>query len=265
MGLSVDEGVGPRFHQPLRAPADFDRLRDPVPRATTWATCSTRSGWRGASSRGRVPLIGFAGAPWTLMSYMVEGQGSKAFTHAKRLLVQEPARAHALLERLARAVGAFLVAQVRGRRAGGAALRFLGERPGPARFPRVRAALSGAKRCGSRAGRARRSSPSRRAPGGRSRRSPRRPGADVIGVDWQTDAADARRRLARPPVALQGNLDPCWLYAPPATIRDAHARDARRVRRPGAHRQPRATASIPTCRWSTPARSSTRCKEWRAP
>ena len=41
----------------------------------------------------------------------------------------------------------------------------------------------------------------------------------MIGVDWQTDAADARRRLGDHPVALQGNLDPCWLYAPPATIR----------------------------------------------
>jgi uroporphyrinogen decarboxylase len=45
-------------------------------------------------------------------------------------------------------------------------------------------------------------------------------GADVVGVDWQTDAADARRRLADHAVALQGNLDPCWLYAEPATIRE---------------------------------------------
>jgi uroporphyrinogen decarboxylase len=45
-------------------------------------------------------------------------------------------------------------------------------------------------------------------------------GADVVGVDWQTDAAQARRRLQGRPVALQGNLDPCWLYASPATIRE---------------------------------------------
>ena len=60
-----------------------------------------------------MPLIGFAGGPWTLMSYMVEGGGSKSFNVAKRLLVEDPARAHALLERLTPAVGAFLKAQVR--------------------------------------------------------------------------------------------------------------------------------------------------------
>jgi uroporphyrinogen decarboxylase len=62
---------------------------------------------------GRVPLIGFAGAPWTLMSYMVEGSGSKSFAQAKRLLVEQPALAHQLLGQLARAVGGFLAAQVR--------------------------------------------------------------------------------------------------------------------------------------------------------
>ena len=112
MELSVDEGIGPRFHQPLRTPADFDRLRDPVPeRDLGYVLDALRLARRELA--GRVPLIGFAGAPWTLMSYMVEGQGSKSFTYAKRLLVQEPARAHALLAHLAQAVGAFLVAQVR--------------------------------------------------------------------------------------------------------------------------------------------------------
>src|SRR4051812_8388399 len=112
MRLSVEEGIGPRFHQPLRAPADFDRLSDAVPeRDLPYVLDALRLARRELA--GRVPLIGFAGAPWTLMSYMVEGEGSKAFTHAKRLLVQDPARAHALLARLAQVVGAFLVAQVR--------------------------------------------------------------------------------------------------------------------------------------------------------
>jgi uroporphyrinogen decarboxylase len=64
------------------------------------------------SLAGRVPLIGFAGAPWTLMSYMVEGEGSKSFARAKRFLVEQPELAHGLLDRLARTVGAFLRAQV---------------------------------------------------------------------------------------------------------------------------------------------------------
>src|SRR4051812_35087978 len=110
MALSVDEGIGPRFHQPLRAPGDFAGLRDPSVTADLgYVLDALRLARRELA--GRVPLIGFAGAPWTLMSYMVEGQGSKAFTHAKRLLVQDPRAAHALLERLARVVGEFLVAQ----------------------------------------------------------------------------------------------------------------------------------------------------------
>ncbi len=79
----------------------------------TSATCSTRYGSRARGSAGRVPLIGFAGAPWTLMSYMVEGKGTKDVherqAHAGR---SSPRVAHALLERLAATVGEFLVAQV---------------------------------------------------------------------------------------------------------------------------------------------------------
>src|ERR1044071_3554412 len=84
MALSVDEGIGPRFHHPLRLPADFDRIRDPSPAEDLgYVLDALRLARRELD--GRVPLIGFAGAPWTLMSYMVEGQGSKSFTLAKRL------------------------------------------------------------------------------------------------------------------------------------------------------------------------------------
>ena len=174
MGLSVDEGVGPRFHQPLRAPADFDRLRDPVPeRDLGYVLDALRLARRELA--GRVPLIGFAGAPWTLMSYMVEGEGSKAFTHAKRLLVQEPAAG----ARAARAAGAGGGRVPRGagagRRAGGAAVRLLGRAPWARAISASSRCPIWRRRCGSRAGRACRSSPSRRAPGGRSRRSPRPP------------------------------------------------------------------------------------------
>jgi uroporphyrinogen decarboxylase len=217
MGLSVDEGIGPRFHEPLRAPADFDRLRDPVPeRDLAYVLDALRLARRELA--GRVPLIGFAGAPWTLMSYMVEGEGSKAFTHAKRLLVQEPARAHALLARLAQAVGAFLVAQVR---AGAQAVQLFdswASALGPRDFrefalPYLAEAVRIARGAGVPV--------IAFAPGAgwALEEIAAATGADVIGIDWQTDAADARRRLDDRQVALQGNLDPCWLYAPPATIR----------------------------------------------
>ena len=91
---------------------------------------------------------------------------------------------------------------------------------GPARLPRVRAALSGARRCGSPATAGAPVIAFAPGAGWALEEIAAATGADVIGVDWQTDAADARRRLAGRPVALQGNLDPCWLYAPPAMIRE---------------------------------------------
>jgi uroporphyrinogen decarboxylase len=218
MPLSVDEGIGPRFHQPLRAPADFVRLRDPSPvEDLGYVLDALRLARRELA--GRVPLIGFAGAPWTLMSYMVEGQGSKSFTHAKRLLVQDPERAHALLARLARAVGEFLVAQVE---AGAQAVQLFdswASALGPRDFrefalPYLAEAVRIARGAGAPV--------IAFAPGAgwALEEIAAATGADVIGVDWQTEAASARRRLADHPVALQGNLDPCWLYAPPATIRE---------------------------------------------
>jgi uroporphyrinogen decarboxylase len=218
MALSVDENVGPRFHQPLRAAADFERLRDPAPAEDLQYVLEALRLARGKLA-GRVPLIGFAGAPWTLMSYMVEGQGSKTFSHAKRLLVQEPTRAHALLARLARAVGMFLVAQVE---AGAQAVQLFdswASALGPRDFrefalPYLAEAVRIARGAGVPV--------IAFAPGAgwALEEIAAATGADVIGVDWQTDVADARRRLAGRPVALQGNFDPCWLYAPPALIRE---------------------------------------------
>jgi uroporphyrinogen decarboxylase len=217
MALSVDEGVGPRFHDPLRGPEQFDRLRDPTPDAELgYVLEALRLARRELA--GRVPLIGFAGAPWTLMSYMVEGQGSKSFTHAKRLLVLDPRRAHALLGRLARAVGAFLVAQVE---AGAQAVQLFdswASALGPRDFREFALPyLAEAARMARGAG----APVIAFAPGAgwALEELAAATGADVIGVDWQTDATEARRRLAGQPVALQGNLDPCWLYAPPAVIR----------------------------------------------
>jgi uroporphyrinogen decarboxylase len=217
MSLSVEDGVGPRFHDPLRTDADFERLRPVVPQESLNYVLSALKLAR-SELGGRVPLIGFAGAPWTLMSYMVEGGGSKSFSLAKRLLVENPARAHDLLGRLADIVGSFLVAQVQ---AGAQAVQLFDSWSGalgPSDFrafvlPYLARAAQRAHSAG--------------APvivfapgsGWALEEIARATKADVIGVDWQTDAASARRRLPADKVAIQGNLDPCWLYADPSEIR----------------------------------------------
>jgi uroporphyrinogen decarboxylase len=217
MKLSVDDGVGPRFHDPLRRPADFERLREMSPEDDLgYVLEAVRLARRELDNR--VPLIGFAGAPWTLLSYMIEGSGSKSFSRAKRLLVEDPDRAHSLLARLADAVGRFLVAQVQ---AGAQAVQLFDSWSGalgPADFrefalPYLRHAAHLARKA--------------RAPvivfcpgsGWALEDIASTTGADVVGIDWQTDAAEARQRLPASTVALQGNLDPCWLYAPAAEIR----------------------------------------------
>ena len=222
MRLSVDEGVGPRFHQPLRTPADFARLRDVVPEEGLGYVLAALTLAR-KELDGKVPLIGFAGGPWTLLSYMIEGSGSKSFSHAKRLLVTDPALAHRTLSVLARAVGEFLVAQVK---AGAQAVQIFDSWAGalaPSDFTEFALPyLAEAARIARGAG----------APvivfapgaGWALARIAAETGADVVGIDWQTDAGDARERLAGSEVSLQGNLDPCWLYAQPPVIRERTTR-----------------------------------------
>jgi uroporphyrinogen decarboxylase len=218
MMLTVEDGVGPRFHAPLRSPADFGRLRAVDPEDDLRHVLDALRLAR-RELAGRVPLIGFAGAPWTLMSYMIEGGASKSFTLAKRLLVEDPSRAHALLGRLADLVGRFLVAQVK---AGAQVVQLFDSWSG-ALGPRdfrefVLPYLGRAARLAGTAG----------APvivfapgsGWALEEIARETAANVVGVDWQTDAADARRRLPSSLVTLQGNLEPCWLYAPPSLIRE---------------------------------------------
>jgi uroporphyrinogen decarboxylase len=218
MTLTVEEGTGPRFHDPLESPRDLERLRDVDPARDLGYVLEAL---RLARSRlgGRVPLIGFAGSPWTLMSYMVEGSGTKNFTKAKRFLVEQPRSAHALLKGLADIVGRFLAAQVA---AGAQAVQLFdswASALGPRDFrefalPYLAEAVRLAKGAGAPV--------IAFAPGAgwALEEIADATKADVIGVDWQTDAADARRRLAGRPVALQGNLDPTWLYGEPALIRE---------------------------------------------
>ncbi|HKU61679.1 MAG TPA: uroporphyrinogen decarboxylase [Gemmatimonadales bacterium] len=218
MALTVEEGIGPRFDAPLRGPADIAALREVNAQADLGYVLEALALAR-RSLAGRVPLIGFAGAPWTLMSYMVEGSGSKSFARAKRFLVEEPDQAHRLLERLARTVGNFLRAQVE---AGAQAVQLFdswASALGPGDFRTFALPyLAQAARIAREAG----APVIAFAPGAgwALEEIADATGADVVGVDWQTGAAEARGRLQGRPVALQGNLDPCWLYASPAIIRE---------------------------------------------
>jgi uroporphyrinogen decarboxylase len=169
---------------------------------------------------GRVPLIGFAGSPWTVGTYMVEGGGSKNFAHIKRMLYAAPAELHRLLEVITRATLAYLNAQI----AAGAQAVMVFDTWGGALTPAdyrefslryMRRVVEGVTR--EREG--------RRVPvilftkgGGQWLADMAATGCDALGVDWTTDLADARRSV-RDRVALQGNLDPSVLYAPPAEIR----------------------------------------------
>jgi uroporphyrinogen decarboxylase len=222
MHLTLDEGVGPQFPSPIRGMADLGRLRPVEPRdQLAYMLDAVRLARREIG--GRVPLIGFAGAPWTLAAYMVEGKGTKQFAVAKRMLFEQPALAHALLDRLATAVGDFLVAQVE---AGAQVVQLFESWAGslgPEEFrtfalPYLVRAARRAQEAG--------------VPvivfapgaGWALGEIARATGADAVGVDWHTAPQDARAQLQGLPVAMQGNLDPCALYAPPAEIRRrAHA------------------------------------------
>ncbi|MCU0971871.1 MAG: uroporphyrinogen decarboxylase, partial [Gammaproteobacteria bacterium] len=169
---------------------------------------------------GRVPLIGFSGSPWTLATYMVEGGGTKNFARSKGMMFDEPALMHAMLEKLAAAVAAYLNAQVA---AGAQALMIFDTWGGVlsprdyrefslAYMSRVIAAL-------------RRESEGRRVPvvlfskgGSQWLESMVDSGADALGLDWTIEIGEARARTGDR-VALQGNLDPCMLYASPERIR----------------------------------------------
>jgi uroporphyrinogen decarboxylase len=216
MDLSVDEGVGPRFADPIRTDADLARLVDPLAEGRLEYLFDALRMTRRALD-GRVPLIGFCGAPWTLAAYMIEGQGTKSFAVAKRMLAAEPARAHALLGRLADATGRFLVAQAA---AGAQAVQIFDSWAGALSPEDFRAFdlpyLARTARLARESG----------VPvivfapgaGWALEQIAEATGADVIGIDWHTEAASARARLGSTQ-ALQGNLDPTWLYAAPDEIR----------------------------------------------
>ena len=217
LGLHFVDGEGPAFHHPLRSEAEILRLPIPDPETELrYVMDAVRTIKQALSDR--VPLIGFAGSPWTLATYMIEGRGSRDFAQAKRLRFDAPELLRALLSKLADAVAQYLAAQAA---AGadalmvfdtwGGALDPLGYRE----FSLWSMALIVEQL-------------SETAPGvpvilfskncGAHLAEMAATGCAALGVDWTTDLAEARNRIAGQ-VALQGNLDPTALFARPEAIR----------------------------------------------
>jgi uroporphyrinogen decarboxylase len=219
LGLNFETGEGPKFERPVRMPSDIDKLRVPDPASDLKYVVDAVQLTR-RELNGRIPLIGFAGSPWTVATYMVEGGGSRGFGIIKRMLYESPAELHRLLRVLAAATASYLNAQI----AAGAQAVMLFDTWGgvltPAQFAEfslhymaeVVASLI-------------READGRRVPsivftkgGGPWLAAIAAIGCDALGVDWTMDLREARRAVGDS-VALQGNLDPGALLAPSDVVR----------------------------------------------
>ncbi len=219
LGLYFSEGEGPKFERPLRSPADIAKLGVPDPHDSLRYVIDAVSLIR-RELNGRVPLIGFSGSPWTLATYMVEGGSTKNFRLVKGLMYNEAAAMEKLLELVAHAVTAYLNAQIQA----GAQAVMIFDTWGGVLSPRDYQAFSLRYMQQIMEG-LQRENEGRRVPvilftkdGGNWLENMAATGCDALGLDWTCDIAIARQRVGDK-VALQGNMDPCVLYAKPERIR----------------------------------------------
>lgn len=217
LGLSFTEGEGPRFANPIRSKAAIDELPTESVLDNLGYVMDAVGLIRKEMPQA-LPLIGFAGSPWTLACYMVEGGGSRDFKHILQLLYNEPASTHQLLVKLAKVVSLYLEEQVR---AGANALMVFDTWGGilttcnymnfsrdymaiivshlKKKYPNIPIILFTKG-------------------GGQWLKELANTGCDALSVDWTCDLAVARDQVGQQ-VALQGNLDPVVLLTSPARIR----------------------------------------------
>ncbi|HEY9097798.1 MAG TPA: uroporphyrinogen decarboxylase [Thiobacillus sp.] len=224
LGLYFSQGEGPRFERPLRDEWEIRALTAPDPIDKLGYVMDAVKSIRSALD-GSVPLIGFAGSPYTLACYMVEGAGSTDYRHIKSMLYSRPDLLHRILEVNTQAVIDYLNAQIE---AGAQAVMIFDSWGGnltPHAYQEF--SLSYMERIVSSLIKER---DGRRVPsivftkgGGGWLESIAAIGADAIGLDWTVDIGEARRRVGDK-VALQGNLDPSALHGTPESIRSEAAR-----------------------------------------
>lgn len=219
LGLRVVENMGPQFARPLRSGEDIRKLRVPdVESDLRYVMDAVRLIKR--ELHGKVPLIGFAGSPWTIATYMIEGGSSKNFSLAKRMLYGQPDLMHRLLDVLSRSIIDYLNGQIA---AGVDSVMIFDSWGGilsqaayrEFSLDYMQRIVQGIKI----------ENQGNAIPvilftkgGGLWIEDIAESGCDAIGVDWTVDIGAARRR-AGGKVALQGNLDTAVLYSSPAAIR----------------------------------------------
>ena len=218
LGLYFVEGEGPKFSKPLKTLADIQALAVPDPMQELRYVCDTIALCRNQLND-QVPLIGFAGSPWTLACYMLEGGSSREFRQVKALLYQNPAVLHQLLLTLTEAIVLYLEAQI----ASGAQVLMLFDTWGGLLTNRAYLAFSlfYLSKIIRKLGRHQASVPLIvfTKGGGQWLESIAESGCDAIGLDWTVDLGEARQRVGQQ-VALQGNMDPSVLYGSEVAIRN---------------------------------------------
>lgn len=214
VGLEFSAGDGPVIHRPVRSGQDIDALGEVSPQESVpFVFEAVRKIRRGLP--GRIPLIGFSGAPFTLASYLIEGGASRQYLETKRLMYQDAGAWYALMEHLVRTITAYVNAQIA---AGAQTIQLFDSWVGclapqdyrTSVLPHMRTLIQGI--------------------------TPGVPiihfgtgtagllellaeaGGDVIGVDWRVDLDAAWQRIGEDR-AVQGNLDPLVLFAPLDALR----------------------------------------------
>jgi|SRR6185312_9411171 len=214
MGLDYEmiESKGPMFEKTIRNQKDIDALR--IGSIENWNYVTDAIKLTKSELNGKVPLIGFAGSPWTIFAYMTEGKGSKTFSVAKKMLYSEPAMAHALLDKITQTTIQYLKDQV----TAGAQIIQIFDSWGGILSPESYEEFSLpyiSKICDALNGLV----PVIAFPRGAlfSAKKIAKLNCSVISLDWTVNPIEAREML--PGKSLQGNLDPCVLYAEPSVIK----------------------------------------------